>query len=168
MSQQHLTADRLRATFSYDAATGLFTRLISRGNRRAGHVQTSLRNDGYNGFAIDKKLYLAHRLAWLYVYGRWPDGTIDHINRNKSDNRIENLREVTQAENLQNTIARIDCSSGLKGVQLRRGRWNARITVGQKRTHIGTFNSPEAAAKAYAEAARRMHKFNPSALGVQK
>lgn len=103
--QTPLTPERLRCLLSYDQGTGLFTWLIDRGNgacagQRAGTVD---RNSGYVLVQIDGRQYRAHRLAWLYVHGRWPRPLIDHIDRNRANNRISNLREATSAINNSNT-----------------------------------------------------------------
>jgi hypothetical protein len=91
--QAKLTAERLRKRLRYDAETGLFTRRVGSGHAHAGDMAGSVHSTGYVRICIDGGRYTAHRLAWLYVHGVWPSGQIDHINRNRSDNRIANLRE---------------------------------------------------------------------------
>ena len=102
---------------------------------------------GYVLISIDGTRYPAHRLAWLYIYGQWPNGQIDHINRNPSDNRIVNLREATVAENGHNAGLRIDNTSGFKGVHRHRNLlarpWQARIKFGSRRISLGYFETPE-------------------------
>lgn len=94
----------------------------------------------------------AHRLMWFFHYGEWPKHTIDHINRDKTDNRIENLRDVTLRENCQNRQgARAD---GCVSWRADRGRWMARITVGGKRRWVGTFQTKHEAIAALAPARR--------------
>jgi hypothetical protein len=96
-----LTQARLKELMTYDASTGVFARVKSvQGSGR--NVSNQLNRDGYLVFNIDRKTYLRHRLAWLYVHGVFPDGHIDHINRVKTDNRICNLRVVTAFESNQN------------------------------------------------------------------
>lgn len=96
-----LTQARLKELMTYDADTGVFTRTKS--VPRAGmRVSEKPNSDGYLHFCIDYKLYLQHRAAWLYVYGEFPDKHLDHINRIKTDNRLCNLRVVTDFENSQN------------------------------------------------------------------
>jgi hypothetical protein len=97
-----LTQVRLKELMTYDADTGVFTRIksVSRAGKRVSEKPNS---DGYLHFCIDYKLYLQHRAAWLYVYGKFPEGHLDHINRVKTDNRLSNLRVVTDFENSQNT-----------------------------------------------------------------
>lgn len=97
-----LTQDRLRELLHYDPDTGVFTNIKPRHRVKVGDIAGSNSGKGYLQIQIDQKRYSAHRLAWLYTYGRFPEEFIDHINGNPSDNRIVNLREVTQRENLQN------------------------------------------------------------------
>ena len=97
-----LTQERLKELMIYDAETGMFTRIKSV-NRAGRRVSNKPNNFGYLHFCIDYKLYLQHRTAWLYAYGEFPKGQIDHINRIKTDNRLCNLRVVTEFENSQNT-----------------------------------------------------------------
>ena len=97
-----LTQARLKELMTYDADTGIFTRIKSV-NRAGKRVSNKTNSDGYLSFCIDYKLYLQHRAAWLYIYGEFPVGHIDHINRVKTDNRLCNLRVVTEFENSQNT-----------------------------------------------------------------
>lgn len=91
---------------------------------------------------IDYKNYSAHRLAWLYIHGYLPENQIDHINRQKIDNRICNLREVSSQCNTRNTGNRIDNKSGVKGICFdeSRGNWIVYIEVNQKRTYLGRIN----------------------------
>ena len=87
-----LTAERLREQLRYDAETGVFTRRVGSGHARAGDMAGSVLSTGYVRIGIDGAKYTAHCLVWLYVNGVWPD-QIAHINGNRSDNRIANLRE---------------------------------------------------------------------------
>jgi hypothetical protein len=91
--QDKLAAERLRERLRYDGGTGVFTRRVGSGHARAGEIAGSVHSTGYVRIGIDGGKYTAHRLAWLYVHGVWPSDQIDHINRNRSDNRIANLRE---------------------------------------------------------------------------
>jgi hypothetical protein len=98
-----LTQARLKEVIAYDADTGVFTR---RKSVQASGYRVSARpnGSGYLQLCIDYKSYLQHRVAWLYVYGEFPEGHLDHINRVKTDNRICNLRQATDFENNQNRL----------------------------------------------------------------
>lgn len=113
----------------------------------------------YRTVKIDYVRYKAHRLAFQYVYGREPNGYIDHINGDPSDNRISNLRECDALENAHNAKRRSDNTSGYKGVswhkQLR--KWTARIMVDKKHINIGVFDTAEKAYAAYCKKALELH-----------
>ncbi|MCZ6898266.1 MAG: HNH endonuclease signature motif containing protein [Betaproteobacteria bacterium] len=120
---------QLKSVLHYDSNTGVFTWLKwkkgCRKNCIAGYVDTR----GYVKICINQsKPYKAHRLAWLYVYGEWPD-IVDHMNRNPSDNRLCNLRNVSHSGNQKNTKLRIDNSTGIPGVgwDKTRNKWMVRI-----------------------------------------
>ena len=100
---------------------------------------------------IFRRQYKAHRLAWFYVHGEWPDGEIDHINWVKNDNRICNLRVVTHSENMQNT-RRQD-----KGVTFKRGYWRARISLNKHQIFLGHFKNKEDAIAARKAAELKYH-----------
>jgi len=159
VSKPILTQSRLRELFDYDPETGVFTRKISNGKRLrtgklSGHVSTS----GHLQLFIDGKLHAAHRMAWLYVHGVLPTHCIDHINGNRADNRIVNLRDVTLAENCQNKrFARSDSTTGLIGVTPHGSSWRARIQIGSTRKNLGTFATAHLAYAAYLTAKRQFH-----------
>jgi hypothetical protein len=94
---------------------------------------------GYKSGSILSRPMKAHRAAWALHYGKWPDGKIDHIDHDKTNNRIDNLRDVSQAENNKNASKRLDNSSGATGVCLSGGKWRARIDVDGRRVHLGRF-----------------------------
>lgn len=113
---------------------------------------------GYVAIGLCGRQYRAHRLAWLHFYGSWPTGCIDHLNGNRSDNRINNLRDVDVATNMQNIIsARSHSSTGILGVSARGSRYVAQISVNRKKRHLGTFKTPEEAFAAYVSAKRQYH-----------
>lgn len=99
---------------------------------------------------IDGENYLAHRLAWLYVYGEWPKNQIDHINRIKTDNKIKNLRDVTNSTNQHNNAIRRHNTSGTTGVMTLKSKnsWGAQIYVNNKRIYLGVFKTKEEAISA--------------------
>ena len=154
-----LTAERLREVLSYDADTGLFVWQAQRGCKRPGE-SAGTQTDGYLQISVDGRLYKAHRLAWLYVHGAWPVDAIDHINGDRSDNRIANLRDVTLAINNQNRrCATAGKSSPLLGVSwyAQTRRWRAQIQVAGKNRGLGYFDDPQAAHEAYLAAKRQLH-----------
>lgn len=161
-----LTAERLRELFSYDPETGIFVCRVSRRRARAGDVAGHI-SHGYVAIPIERRIYLAHRLAWLYVHGVWPSGEIDHINRIRSDNRMCNLRDATRAENAQNKPVQRNNKSGYRGVSQykKTSFWQARIKTNGRQIYLGHFATPEAASAAYASAAAVMHTHNPLAKG---
>ena len=122
-----LTQDRVRELFDYDPETGTLTRIALPG-RWCKTVQTSRRpagymsNQGYYNVKIDGKSYRAHRVIWLWVYGYFPEGDLDHINRVRSDNRLSNLRESSRSCNVFNSNKRTDSEVKVRGVAERRDR----------------------------------------------
>jgi hypothetical protein len=149
-----LTVERLRQSVSYDPDTGAFAWTHKTG--RPEKLMTSL---GYFRIRIDGECFLAHRLAWLYVHGRMPKGVIDHIDGNRTNNALANLRDVSIRENVLNVKqARANNVCGLLGASLCRktGRWLAQIRINGKKTNLGRYESPELAHAAYV-AAKRIH-----------
>jgi hypothetical protein len=116
---------------------------------------------GYRRIRVLGKLYWAHRLAWLYVHGDWPPDKIDHINGDRKDNRLMNLRAASDSENMQNVGMRSDNTTGVRGVTRRKSRWIAQITAGGKTHYLGVHETAEEAHRAYVEAKTRLHPFNP-------
>lgn len=163
--KKELSAERLRELLHYQPETGLFMWLTSRGGAvKAGALAGTLNTWGYAQIKIDGRLHLAHRLAWIYMTGKWPEKDIDHVNRVKSDNRWVNLREVTASQNMQNRLMYRNNTSGFRGVSWSRqaNRWQARIKVSGKLIHLGYCNTPEAASVVYKAAAERMHTHRPT------
>jgi hypothetical protein len=161
MTAQILTATRLREVLHYDADTGIFARLTKR-QQSVGTVPKNP-NHAYLNIGVDWKVYRAHRLAWLYVHGEWPKHQIDHINGNKLDNRIVNLRVATASQNKQNMKqARSDSRSGLIGASwyASGNKWRAAIQIDGKKKHLGYFDTAEEAHQIFMEAKRQHHKFN--------
>ena len=116
-------------------------------------------SDGYIQIQINKKLYKAHRLIWMFHNGDIETGLdVDHINRIKSDNRIENLRLATVSQNQSNVTKYKNNTSGYKGVSWdkRRKKWRAQINHNNKKIHIGYFDTPELAHAAYIAAAAKL------------
>lgn len=154
-----LTADRLRDVINYDPITGVFTwRARVSSTIYAGDPAGSLSSRGYLRITVDKIEYRANRLAWLYMHGSWPEFEVDHIDGDRANNRIVNLRDATRAINSQNQRrAQSHNKCGVLGVSAKRNRWEARITYGGIKRYIGTFETQELAHEAYLEAKRRFH-----------
>lgn len=162
MADVILTQERLKELLNYDPETGVFTRLIRSSNRgKVGDVAGSMNGNGYLAANIDRSSYKMHRVAFLYMTGAWPVKEVDHINGIRHDNKWNNLRQVTRAQNLQNQHGAKVCSStgylGVKPCPGRLGFFLAQINTNKKRTHLGTFPSPELAHEAYLIAKRKMH-----------
>lgn len=159
-----ITTDRLKDVLFYDQETGIFRWVMTMGNRVAGSIAGSRTFHGYRRIRIDNIPYFSHRLAWFYVHERWPLDEIDHINGNRVDNRIINLREADRSINQHNqrNAHRSPKSSGLLGVtwDARKGKWQAQITLHGKNHFIGRFSSAEIAHAAYVAKKREIHPGN--------
>lgn len=160
-NKQTLTAIRLREVLSYDPETGVFIwRIYINGRAQAGDVAGGV-SVGYARIAIDGVRYKAHRLAWFYVHGIWPVSEIDHINGNKADNRIENMREAVHDKNLQNQRkAHCNNKAGVLGVSLtKRGRYVAMIQSNGVQKYLGSYATSEEASAAYLKEKQEIHPF---------
>lgn len=170
--EANITQESLSQFLDYDPETGIFfwkerqnnhfksIRSMKMWNKRysktvAGTVDTH----GYIQIRINYKLYLAHKLAWLFCYGVYPNNQLDHINCNRKDNRINNLRLVTKFENAQNSKIRHNNKSGYKGVSWHQHvqKWTAQIQCNKKHIHLGYYATPEEAYAAYCKAAADLH-----------
>ena len=151
-----LTQERLKTLLEYCPDTGEFFWKIQKGRCKSGERAGATDTYGYRVIRLDGMLYKAHRLAWLYVHGRWPEGLLDHINRNPGDNKLANLREATQSENMHNAKRR--SRSGVPGVRWRpeRDKWTAQIRVGYRTHMLGSFVSKDEAIAARRAAERAM------------
>lgn len=143
----------------YDAATGLFFWRVDRtAGVRAGDQTGTKHWSGYIHLHILSRCYTAHRIAWLLTSGSFPEEDIDHINGDRSDNRLCNLRTATPRQNGQNTRLSSINTTGFKGVVRHRGKFRANIRNEEgKRLHLGYFGTAEEAYAAYCEAAREHH-----------
>jgi hypothetical protein len=157
---------------SYDQKTGKFTWLPrpleqfadeakgrSWNTRYAGKTAGFNHAKGYRQIAIDDMKFMEHRVAWLMVFGSLPPADIDHIDGNRSNNRIANLRAATRAENLWNAQMSRSNTSGAKGVgwDTSRGKFEAHITYRYKKHHLGRFDTFDEALEARREAAKRFY-----------
>ncbi|RWB95660.1 MAG: HNH endonuclease [Mesorhizobium sp.] len=145
-----LTLTRLKELLRYDPVTGEFRWLVRRGHVMAGAIAGSINSVGHRQIEIDGRKYLAHVLAWFYMLGVWPETDLDHESTVKDDNRWSNLREASRSQNVANTGARKNNKVGVKGVTtLPSGRFAASIKVDGKQIYLGSFDTVEAAGKAY-------------------
>lgn len=156
-----ITAERLLELFDYDPTSGHFRRKIYRSpNAKAGQQAGYINPQGYMRLIIDGIGYQGHRLAWLYHYGHWPAGVIDHKDGNRANNAIDNLRDCTRSQNLQNMKRQKNNKCGKKGVSQRphakTKTWRATIRHNGKLIHLGNFETKEAAHDAYVQAAKRL------------
>ena len=150
---------RLQELLHYCPLTGVFTR------RSTGKITGCVNRYGYLDTQLDNQRYPLHRIAWLYVFGVWPSDCIDHKNRVRTDNRIENLREATRAQNRQNLALDARNKSGVRGVSFDAAnkKWRASISVNGRAKNLGRYKLKEDAAKAYKKAASVYHTHNMEA-----
>lgn len=157
-----ITQERLKQLIDYDCENGEFHWKVSRGCSHAGKKLHSVDSSGYLQSKIDGRYYLLHRLAWLYVHGYYPSKCIDHINRNRLDNRICNLRVATNAENCRNSGKRKDNTSGITGVSYTNGKWRVRVMVNKTTLYLGNYKDIELAELIAIEAKNKFHgPFSP-------
>lgn len=154
-----ITQNRLKEVLDYNSDTGVFVRKLKQTGVKQGKVSGSLTNEKYKVTSIDRKTYKCHRLAWLYMTGEFPNGQIDHINGNRSDNRFCNLRDVSKQQNIQNqrTAQRSNKSTGVLGTFKNGKKFAARISHGNIKKYLGTYPTIEEASKAYIAAKRDLH-----------
>lgn len=188
MKKEYLEPHILRELLQYDPETGVLVwRARNSGSKQDKNFNarflgkpalTANVGNGYLHGEIVGHRVLAHRVVWAFVHGEWPDGQIDHINGDRADNRIANLRVVTAAGNAQNLALRLSNKSGAHGVTFckRRSKWRARVNVFGSERHLGEFRNIEDAIRArkLAEQALGYHpnhggrvvKFSKSNLGI--
>ena len=161
-----LTADQLRAALRYLPATGFFVwnsndeRPKDWNTKYTGtKAGTRVARRGYIQIMVNGRLYLGHRLAWLWMTGNWPDDEVDHIDRDPSNNRWDNLRAATSSQSKINTGLRRDNQSGHKGVHWssRRQKWCAEVWLNGKKHTYGYFASIEDAVAARELGAKQLH-----------
>ena len=152
--------ERLRESLAYDAETGHLTwRLPPRRGVPSGSIAGCKHNQGYLTIGIGGKRFFCHRVAWFIAHGAWPTAVIDHINGDRVDNRIENLRDVPQRTNCENLRrAKSKNKLGVLGVaQAGKNCFAARIVVSGQFHHLGCFGTKEDAGAAYLAAKRKLH-----------
>jgi len=149
---------RLRSLLAYDPQSGEIRWIVDRGNSsKLNHLAGTLTQGGYRVIEVDGSAFKAHRIAWALYYGGWPKCRLDHINRDPADNRINNLREATHAQNIANTRSKM--SGRRKGVYWHKQRkcWHSNITIGGKKKHLGLFNTMEEASIAFEQASSEIY-----------
>lgn len=162
---ESITAERLRELYTYDCETGVFRRRVKTSRHTVvGEVVGSPAKNGYLRITVDGVRVLAHRAAMLYVYGVMPPNDVDHIDGDRQNNRIANLRHATRSENMQNERkGRRGSSSGLLGVSWHEGagKWSAQVRLpgGAGKIYIGLFECKDAAHAAYLAEKRRVQPF---------
>lgn len=152
-----ITQERLKELLDYDPETGVFRWRATKAKCiKNGDLAGSTSNHGYIGIFVDGHRRLAHRLAWLYMFGVWPDKQIDHINGIRGDNKIVNLRLATQSENSANGKQR---TRNLKGAHFMKTlkKWRATLTKNYKQVHVGLFASEKEAHEARMMVAKQIH-----------
>ncbi len=151
--------ERARGTLEYDPKTGIFTRFVKKSGlyKEAGGVGSR----GYRRISIrlngKRRRLSAHRLAWFMVHGELPN-VIDHIDGDKLNNAIKNLRSCNQHQNMQNTGKRSDNTSGYKGVSWSKTnkKWVSLIRYDGKQVYLGVFNCPKEASEVYQSKAKEL------------
>jgi hypothetical protein len=156
-----LRIEEVRSFLDYDLITGLFRWKEQMGGyAQKGTIAGSVDKSRYRRIRINKTVYAAHRLAWLYVTGKWPKNDIDHKNLIRDDNRFYNLREATRAQNIANTKVRSDNKTRLRGVTQCRypdPGFISRLTINGERIYLGYFKSAAEAHAAYLIAAQKFY-----------
>jgi hypothetical protein len=143
-----LSIEYLNSILRLDAEAGVLYWRVPRSRQKAGAIAGRPSPRGYINIGIDDATYRAHRIVFALFYGRWPIGEVDHINRVKHDNRIENLRECTKKENGLNKDVYRNNTSGIAGVGWDKARkcWKASINRDGKKVSLGRFRTKEEAA----------------------
>ncbi len=153
-----MTQSELKSLLHYDQDTGIFTWKSNIGHVKQNSTAGSVSKRQYYVIGINKKLWLAHRLAWFYVYGYWPK-IVDHINGNTIDNRISNLREASSIQNGYNQKINKNNKTGCKNVYWCKSkkRWIVKIKVNGHSKYIGCFKELELADLIAKEARNKYH-----------
>ncbi len=160
MKTDEITAESFRKAFSYDAESGVIYRIVDRLSRAIEpQPATSTDSYGYIRVCLNRRMFKAHRVAWLLHYGEWPKGEIDHINLDRTDNRISNLRDCSRVENARNHGMPSTNTSGVKGVSYNAQcrKWVAQVCVNRKVKNLGLFDSIEQAAEVVRSARAELH-----------
>lgn len=153
----NLTQEELKSQVDYNPESGIFTWKISSGRVKSGCVVSGLDYYGYLRISINKTRYRAHRLAWLYIHGKFPINLVDHIDGNKANNSLANLREATNQENCRNVKLSKLNTYGYKGVSKHPlvNKWQAACWIDGKSVYLGLHETPIIASKIREEFARK-------------
>lgn len=153
-----MTQHELKLILDYNPDTGIFTwKLWRGGNAIAGSVAGHVDTRGHVQICINGKMYAAHRLAFLYMTGKFPDQLTDHVNCKKTDNRWNNLRPATPSQNCHNARRYKNNTSGFKGVSFHHGKWNGRVKKNGITHDCGHHQSPEKANQAVISKRNELH-----------
>ena len=147
-----ISIENLKGRFKYEPETGKIFDVLGNEKFLVSHSK------GYFVGGIDYKVYKAHRVAWALHYGSWPDGFIDHINGDRKDNRISNLRLATRGQNRQNSKMNENNTTGYKCVHLKSsGRFEVQVSAGGVRRYFGTYSTAEEAHSVYLREMKKLH-----------
>jgi hypothetical protein len=172
MQKESITQSELKELLDYDPDTGLFRWKVDRNQKaKKGTVAGTVMNTGYVMVHVKNAFITGHRLAWFFTYGVYPDCHIDHIDQDKTNNRISNLRLATNnhADNSQNRTVQSNNTTGCPGVHYckRDKKFISRVSVGGIRHIVGYFITLEEAIEARKKAKELHHKFEPLQRGVK-
>ena len=145
-----LTLDYLKTVLEDDSETGVFTHKPTRSPKAyPGAVAGRINTNGHRQIGIDGERYMAHRLAWFWIHGVWPTDQIDHINGDRDNNCISNLRPATQKQNMENQMLHCNNGSGFRGVSWHKAnkKWTAYVNHNGKRLYLGIYQSVDDAIK---------------------
>jgi hypothetical protein len=156
MKRDKITQSRLKELLFYDPITGYFVWKLEPSYRAKIGVRAGSSDGVYRMIGLDRVRYKEHRLAWLYMYGVWPE-EIDHKDMDGTNNSLNNLRPATRSQNMMNKQCPANSMSGIKGVTHWRGLWRARISKNGVLIDLGTYETANGAKAAYIAAAAKMH-----------
>lgn len=160
--KEELTQKRLRELLYYESTSGNFL-WVAKSSPKSNYIKigdiAGSRDNGCIRIKVHKKSYLAHRLVWLYVYGKFPEKLLDHVDGNRSNNKVDNLREATSAQNTLNQRLRVSNTSGFKGVskQGEVDKWRAYCSVNGEIIYLWLYDTPEEAGHIREEFAKKNH-----------
>lgn len=161
---QRVTQELVHTLFWYDASSGALVWKISRATVKAGEVAGYIKKCGYRYIRVLGKDYPAHRLVWLHVTGAWPSQELDHKDRDRTNNKIENLRETTHRDNMRNTKLP---ASGYRGVYFKNGKYAAEISTNYGQLTLGRYKSPAIAALVHAAAHKALYNLEEDSEKVE-